>query len=57
MENKFLGYENEAELTDLVDSDVTAAAGIPTSTMPGPTIPILITKFICPTSACTSRCR
>ena len=56
MENKFLGYENEEELSELVNDEVTASGGITGIYPPTIPVPILITLVICPTGACTNRC-
>ena len=55
MENKFLGYENEAELVELADADVNG--GDATDVIKAITaITNFVTSYVCPTGACTSYC-
>ena len=57
MENKFLGYENEAELVERADTNVDeTGAGSPAIITAITRITHFATNNLCPTSSCTSYC-
>ena len=57
MDNKFLGYENEEELTELADTNVNeTGAGSPAIISAITAITNFATNIICPSGACTSHC-
>ena len=57
MENKFLGYENEAELVELADTNANeTGAGSPGIITAITTITNFVTSYVCPTGSCTSYC-
>ena len=58
MENKNLGFENEAELEELSATDTEEAGGSVSAAISVITsITGLITKVVCPSGACTSACK
>ena len=58
MENKFLGYENEAELVELAETNANeTGAGSPAIITAITAITSFATNYICPTGSCTSYCK
>lgn len=58
MENKNLGFENEAELEELSATDTEEAGGSVTAVITAITsITGLLTSVVCPSGACTSSCK